>query len=290
VIPFVKKFGVHPVTGAPLTVGQLIPLHWHKDAKGEYHDPVSFKHFNETTHIVAVKTSGNVYAMETIEQFNAKTKNWRDLMTDQPFTRKDIITIQDPTNLDYRRDYSKYYHVINNISVTSAEAERAKHDVNNRINLDPTAQRVMKLMPKDDPAASSSSSSSASSSAARSALLAGSKAKPLNAAHFSTGRMAASLTSTAMDITTENELELWNMDDIMYTQIKKKGYVRLSTNLGDINLELHCDLAPMTCHNFILLASRGYYKESKFHRSIKHFMVTAFAFPPCLFIFSFLFC
>lgn len=29
----------------------------------------------------------------------------------------------------------------------------------------------------------------------------------------------------------------------------------------------------MTCHNFILLAKRGYYKNCSFHRSIKNFMI-----------------
>lgn len=31
-------------------------------------------------------------------------------------------------------------------------------------------------------------------------------------------------------------------DELRYQFVKKKGYVRLHTNLGDLNLELHCDL------------------------------------------------
>ena len=54
---------------------------------------------------------------------------------------------------------------------------------------------------------------------------------------------------------------------------KKKAYLRLHTNLGDINMELHCDLAPRTCENFIALAESGYYNETVFHRSIKNFMI-----------------
>ena len=53
----------------------------------------------------------------------------------------------------------------------------------------------------------------------------------------------------------------------------KKGYLRLHTNLGDLNLELHCDIAPRTCENFILLAESGYYTGTKFHRLIKNFMI-----------------
>jgi hypothetical protein len=35
---------------------------------------------------------------------------------------------------------------------------------------------------------------------------------------------------------------LWHEDDVMYEAMKyKKGYVRLLTNLGPVNLELYCD-------------------------------------------------
>lgn len=51
------------------------------------------------------------------------------------------------------------------------------------------------------------------------------------------------------------------------------GYVRLLTNFGALNLELHCDLVSKTCENFIKLCQRGYYNGTKFHRSIRNFMV-----------------
>ena len=54
---------------------------------------------------------------------------------------------------------------------------------------------------------------------------------------------------------------------------KKKGYMRLHTNLGDLNLELHCDIAPRACENFMILADSGYYTGTVFHRSIKNFMI-----------------
>ena len=37
--------------------------------------------------------------LQAIDQLNVKAKHWRDLLTDEPFTRKDIIQIQDPHNL-----------------------------------------------------------------------------------------------------------------------------------------------------------------------------------------------
>jgi peptidyl-prolyl cis-trans isomerase-like protein 2 len=35
-----------------------------------------------------------VFAYDAVERLNIKAKFWKDLMTDEPFTRKDIITIQ----------------------------------------------------------------------------------------------------------------------------------------------------------------------------------------------------
>lgn len=45
---------------------------------------------------------------------NIKTSNWKDLINDQPFTRKDIITIQDPSNA-MKFNLSSFHHIKNNI-------------------------------------------------------------------------------------------------------------------------------------------------------------------------------
>jgi peptidyl-prolyl cis-trans isomerase-like 2 len=58
--------------------------------------------FTDHTHIVAVKPTGNVYAWEAVEELNVKAKNWKDLITEEPFSRKDIIHLQDPLNLSGR--------------------------------------------------------------------------------------------------------------------------------------------------------------------------------------------
>lgn len=67
IIPYLKRHKRNPVTGAPLKENDLVKLHFHKNDKGEYHDPISFKVFTESTHIVAIKPSGNVFSFETIE-------------------------------------------------------------------------------------------------------------------------------------------------------------------------------------------------------------------------------
>ena len=54
-------------------------------------------------------------------------------------------------------------------------------------------------------------------------------------------------------------LALQDRETLIYNRVSKKGYVRLHTSLGDLNLELHCDIVTRTCHNFIKHCKDGYY-------------------------------
>lgn len=94
---------------------ELLKIEMHKNEDGEYVDPVTYKVFTDNTHLVAIRTSGNVYAWDTIERLNIKAKNWKDLVTDDEFTRKDIITIQDPKSLQ-SRDMSSFKYLQEGIS------------------------------------------------------------------------------------------------------------------------------------------------------------------------------
>ena len=85
--------------------------------------------------------------------------------------------------------------------------------------------------------------------------------------------VAAGFTSTVMNPETFHEAAILDENVVRYQRIKKKGYLRLLTSFGPLNFELHCDMVPKTCENFINLAKKGYYNDTKFHRSIKHFMV-----------------
>ncbi|MFQ5692522.1 MAG: peptidylprolyl isomerase [Nitrospinota bacterium] len=49
----------------------------------------------------------------------------------------------------------------------------------------------------------------------------------------------------------------------------------ITTNRGEIRLELHEDKAPVTVANFANLAKRGFYDGLTFHRVIPDFMVQA---------------
>jgi peptidyl-prolyl cis-trans isomerase-like protein 2 len=81
IIPFIKKYQKNPVTGQPLKGSELVKMHWSKNEKGEYQDPISYKVFTDFTHIVCIRTSGYVYAYDTILELNKKPKHYVDLMT-----------------------------------------------------------------------------------------------------------------------------------------------------------------------------------------------------------------
>lgn len=72
IVPYLKKKQINPVTNQPLKVKELVRLHFHKNNKGEstffmvgeYHCPVTFKVFNDFSHIIAVRETGNVFSYE----------------------------------------------------------------------------------------------------------------------------------------------------------------------------------------------------------------------------------
>ncbi|KAH0481719.1 MAG: uncharacterized protein KVP18_004753, partial [Porospora cf. gigantea A] len=95
---------------------------------------------------------------------------------------------------------------------------------------------------------------------------------------YTTPAHASSVTSTWVDRSQEQYREMTDQEirKDLYRSIKgsgKKGFVRLVTDLGPLNLELYCDQTPQTCHNFLLHCKSGYYRDTIFHRCIPNFMV-----------------
>jgi len=70
-----------------------------------------------------------------------------------------------------------------------------------------------------------------------------SKGIPYNAAGYTTGKSAASLTSTSADVSTKSEPALIDEEEWMFERILagEKGYVAIQTNFGKLNVELFCD-------------------------------------------------
>ena len=64
----------------------------------------------------------------------------------------------------------------------------------------------------------------------------------------------------------------WNQPPEMVLDPKKKYTATISTDKGNILLELFADKAPRTVNNFVFLARQGFYDGTIFHRVIADFM------------------
>ncbi|KAG6193955.1 Peptidyl-prolyl cis-trans isomerase cyp8 [Claviceps purpurea] len=305
----------NPVNGKPLNKKDLIRLDFARnassdvlgagrsDGKGDLIDPVTYKVFTDNTHIVAIRhgTYANVFAWETVERMNIKAKLWQDLVDDEPFTRADIITLQDPQNAASRNLEQFKFLKDGQGAQMSREQEEAERNASN-INtnaLGSMADKVLKAKAAVEKArkareagvdvnrsssataiaASSNglldSSASTRQSSASQSLFRQQKKPAANAAAYTTGRAAASFTSTGLTPETSGERALLTEEEFMLKpkRVKNKGYARVETNLGDLTLELHTDTAPRAVWNFIRLAQKGYYKGVAFHRNIPNFMI-----------------
>jgi len=65
-----------------------------------------------------------------------------------------------------------------------------------------------------------------------------------------------------------------NKNDVADNLLEKKmTQVTIKTSVGDIQLELNDEKAPITVENFKIIASSGYYEGTIFHRVINDFMI-----------------
>ncbi|PNY28441.1 Peptidyl-prolyl cis-trans isomerase-like 2 [Tolypocladium capitatum] len=293
----------NPVDGKPLQKKDLIRLNFARnaesdslgaglsDGKGDLIDPVTYKVFTDNTHLVAVRhgSYANVFAWDTVERMNIKAKMWQDLVDDEAFTRADIITLQDPQNAASRNlDQFKYLQDGEAAQLTKEQEEERQAGNINAGALGSMGDKVLKAKAAVDKARKAREAGgdiNRSSGAVVKSTTAGSPATrqpmirekklPANSATYTTGRAAASFTSTGLTPETSGERALLTDEEFMLKpkRIKAKGYVRMETNLGDLTIELQAETAPKAVWNFIRLAQKGYYRGVAFHRNIPSFMI-----------------
>jgi peptidyl-prolyl cis-trans isomerase-like protein 2 len=282
ILPWIKKHGTNPVDGSPLKSSELIKLTIAKNEDGDYVDPVTFKILTDNTHIVALRNTGNVFSWDTVERLNIKGKLWRDLVTDEEFSRKDIITLQDPQNIESRNLSS--FNYIKEGETGILDGKQASGSVNadalgSSAKILKAKEAVAKARADRAQQAGSAGSKAVSKTGPAGTTKPGvtqpGKPTPYNAAKFTTGKAAASFTSTGLTPHTSAELALLSEEDYMLKRgrVKAKAYARIVTTAGHLNLELYPEHAPKTVWNFIQLAKKGYYKNVPFHRNIKGFML-----------------
>ncbi|CAN8097272.1 unnamed protein product [Discula destructiva] len=299
---WLEKNKTNPINGEPLDAKDLIKLNFARnadtevdpnagptDGKGDMIDPVTYKVLTDNTHVVAVRhgSYANVFAWETIEQMNIKQKNWHDLVDDKEFGRKDIITLQDPQNAE-SRNLSEFHHLKDGgdaILTPEQIEERSSGNVNigalGRIG--DKVLRAKEAVEKARRAREAAGDVNRSSNALQKSSAANGFKKPAiqekklahNAATYTTGRAAASFTSTGLTPETSGERAVLTQDEWMLKpkRVKNKGYARLETNLGDVTIELQTETAPKAVWNFVKLSQKGYYRNVAFHRNIKNFMI-----------------
>jgi len=64
----------------------------------------------------------------------------------------------------------------------------------------------------------------------------------------------------------------WATPPLLEIDTKKKYQATMSTDKGDIIIDLFTDKVPNTVNNFVFLARQGYYDGTIFHRVIADFM------------------
>jgi peptidyl-prolyl cis-trans isomerase-like protein 2 len=285
IIRWLMTHDTNPVNSHPLKNSDLIKLQFAKNDAGEDVDPVTFKVFTDNTHIVAIRhgDSANVFAYDTVERLNIKAKMWRDLVSDEEFSRKDIVTLQDPQNLE-SRDLSSFQYLkdgednnvekeaasINTAAMgSSAKILKAKEAVA-RARAERAAGQTTSVPKPNTTLAKPPNGTKSTTSAAFKP-----KATPYNASHHTTGLAAASLTSTGLTPHTSAALAILSDEEYLLKprRVKEKGYVRLSTTHGDLTVEVLPEHAPKAVWNFVRLAQKGHYNGIIFHRNIRNFMI-----------------
>lgn len=268
ILPWLEKHGTNPVDGLPLKASELVKLNFAKNEEGEYVDPVTFKVFTDNTHLVALRPTGNVFAYDTIERLNIKGKLWKDLVTDEAFTRKDIIVVQDPQNLE-SRNLSSFKYLKDGESTLTDEQIAERSDPTKNLNMAAlgNSARILKAKQAVADARAKRDAGNQNRSLLKTATANSSvpgsipqkrKQLPENAAQWTSGKAAASFTSTGFTPHTEADRAILSEEDYLLKpkRVKNKGYVRMETSHGPLTIELLPEFAPKAVWNFVHLARR----------------------------------
>ena len=97
---------------------------------------------------MAIKATGNVYSFEAVNELNLKIKSFKDLLSDEPFKKSDIITLQNPDDPAHAalRDISNFKHL--QTMRDEAAASRSSSGESSHVRHNPTSDRVMQTLKK----------------------------------------------------------------------------------------------------------------------------------------------
>lgn len=275
---YLKEYHVNPCTGKKMTIKDLYPVHFYKNADNEYHCPVTYKVFTQNSKIAVIRTSGNVYLYDCIKELNIDQNCWEDLISGEPFTKDDIIILQDPSKPDHRQ-VSEFFHI--------RQEDQQKKKKNTSVTLNPSMQRLIdevlcfisafRTRRSEQNQRRKRKKRCRRSPNSRRRVRAPCKPptrtpprSPPPRSPFPRFPFLPQM-DQKYDFASDEEIARRRYD--LVRGLKKKGYVQLVTSLGTLNLEIHCDLVPRTAENFLGLCAAGKYDATPFHRLIPRFMV-----------------
>ena len=203
-----------------------------------------------------------------------KAKNYEDLIAGKKFNKKtDVLVLNDPADTEFNklRDINSFFHIRNQrqIETKAPKGSNIRHSV--------TASRILDKInsTKDDKSKSILKKRGAEGLATKEGKKIKIYSDDVTGVKLTGGGTSGSLTSSSMDVRYDNVAREATEEEVLTALFqvmrrrKKKGYVRLQTNMGDIMLEIHCDMVPRTATNFIKLCEAKKYNGSSFHRLIK---------------------
>jgi len=258
---------------------------------------MNFKPFTDTTKIVAIKTTGNVYSGDVVEELNRKQNYWFDLLTDAPFKAEEIIVLQDP--MDFRNrivnnfDYKKK-HIDFTLEEDNDHKEQGPHiemsGLGKRV-LDEVQKNQKDIEHKDELMKRIKTRKVINPDdilTVQKFLDERDELADWKHNNMSTGQMALSVTSTYIDLkTTDGQRKLTRLEmlSLIWSEVKTfhlKSYIQITTNMGPLNIVLYSDKAARTCYSFLELIYNKSLNGCKFSRLVEGTILQLLSSPSTL--------
>jgi len=153
-LEYVTKFHKNPITGKKhMSLKDIVSLNIAKDKNGNFICPVTLKLLNNSLKIIAIPETGNVFSNMAYQELNVSMNNYRDLINDKPFDKKNVIVINDPLhkkivknfyfqNIEQEKEYMN--KLVNN------KKEFDRNDNERNILLDYKYKKIVKDVQNDD--------------------------------------------------------------------------------------------------------------------------------------------
>ena len=128
-LSYVTKFHKNPVTGKKkVSMKDIITLNISQDKSGNFICPITLKVLNNSLKIIAIPETGNVYSYTAYQELNLSMNNFKDLKSDVPFDKNNVIILNDPQK---RKIVKNFY-----FQTVEKEKDYMNKLVNNKIDLD----------------------------------------------------------------------------------------------------------------------------------------------------------